>query len=78
MAQWLRAQAAFPENVGLIPSTHMAAAVPGNPTPSGLQRHCMHVLYKHTCKQNTHTIKQKINELKDKNKSLLTFSASYN
>jgi hypothetical protein len=58
MAQWLKVQAALPDDVGLIPSTHMAAAVPGNPTPSGLQRHCMHVLYKHTCRQNTHTIKQ--------------------
>ena len=47
MAQWLRALAALPEDLGLITGIHMAAhyhlsitPVPGNPVPpSGFQRH---------------------------------------
>ena len=55
MAQGLRALAALPEDLSLIPSTHMAASklsatpVPENPTPSsGLLEYKEHHTSKHT------------------------------
>ena len=55
MAQWLRALAAFPEDPGTIPSTHMGVTVgvtpvSGDLTPSSdLCGHYMHMVHKHTC-----------------------------
>ena len=77
MAQGLRALAAFPEVVGLIPSTHMAtqSSVPpvlGHLTHSSVHRDQAHT---HTvnrqtgrhASQNSHTIKaNKDTKLKDK------------
>jgi hypothetical protein len=48
MAQWLRALAALPEDLGSILCTLMAAvaAVPGDLMPSsGLQRHQVHMWF---------------------------------
>ena len=66
--QWLRALVAVSEDVGLVPSTHMAAhnhlcvtLVLGGPMPSSdLCRHqaCMWSTYT-TCSQNIHTYKIK-------------------
>lgn len=58
-AHWLRAFAAIAEDPGLIPRSYMAAQlltpVPGVPIPSGLHRHCMHlVAYIHGCRHIIH------------------------
>ena len=53
MAQWLRALTVLPEDLGLIPSTHMEAhtvtPVPGDLIPS----------HKYTCSENTNAQKIK-------------------
>ena len=55
MAWQLRALAPLPEDQGLIPSTleWLTTPVPS----SGLLQHCIHVVYLHTCGQNTHAEK---------------------
>lgn len=37
MAQWLRAPSALAEDVGLVPSIHMAALQPVSPVPEDLK-----------------------------------------
>ena len=66
MAPQLRALAAFPEDPDLIPSTHncdsqpSVTPVPGDLTPSsGILVYCMHMMHRHTCRQNTHIHKIK-------------------
>lgn len=69
MAQWLRELVAIAEDPGLILSTHLAAnvsvtSVPMvSEAPSGLCRHHMHMIDRHTCRQNIHICKIKINVL---------------
>jgi hypothetical protein len=59
VAQWLRASDAFAEGLGFIASTHVVAQpsvtrVPRDPI------HGTYMVYRHTCRQNTHTHKIKI------------------
>lgn len=51
MAQQLQALAILPVDPGPVPITHMAALVPGDPTP----------LHRHTCRQNpsAHQVRSK-------------------
>lgn len=55
---------------GMVLSTPVAshspvALVPGSPTPSsGLHGQCMHMVYRHTFRQNSHMRKIKINSKK--------------
>ena len=63
MAQWLRAPAAFPEDRGSIPITHMAPYNCLQLHPQGIQ---------HTDKQNTNVHKIKINHKQTKPKFTFT------
>ena len=57
MAQLLRELAATPEDLNLIPSTHMVGKNPSQ----FLHEHSMHGVQRHTCRQNP-AINQSINQ----------------
>ena len=58
MAQWMRALAALLKDRGWIPSTHMVAHNCLKPQFQGIKcflGHCMHMVYRYTCRQDTLT-----------------------
>jgi hypothetical protein len=75
MVPWLGALTAFPEDLGLVPSTHKAdpsglsvTAVSGDPaSTSDLLRH-----YTHVCRQNTHRRKITIFETGEMGQSVVS------
>jgi hypothetical protein len=50
------ASAALTEDLSSTSSTHSAAV--STPPLSGLHRHCIHVVHRHTCRQHTYTCKK--------------------
>jgi hypothetical protein len=57
MAQQITALAAFPEDLGTIPRTHMAAITSVPLDSNDLCGYQAHVVHGHICRQNTYTHK---------------------
>ena len=78
LAQQLRVLAALAENLASVPNTSMVAHNPlklisGDPIPSpSLLIWGMHILHRHTCKQNALTHKIKINKVITKKETIHT------